>query len=82
MVVVIQERKGEFIGLLAYVKVRNGSTSNIKRCTVDGKNYGLKSNDHHVIMRQFLPLVARKNAKQEFGSYLDCVEQLLQGTLF
>jgi len=53
-------KKDEFISILASTKVLDGYASTIKRCIVDGKIYGLKSHDHRVIMRQLLPLVVRK----------------------
>ena len=42
--------KDEFISILASVKVLDGYASNIKRCIVDGKIYGLKSHGHHIII--------------------------------
>jgi len=55
-----KKEKEEFIGLLASVKVPDGYASNIRRRIIDGKIYGLKSHDHHIIMQQLLPLIARK----------------------
>jgi len=52
------------------MQVLDGYVAKIKRRIVEGKICGLKSDDNHVIMQQFLPLVVRKMQNKNLGATL------------
>ena len=47
----IKKEKEEFISLLTPVKELDGYMSNIKRCIIESKIYGLKCHRCHIIMQ-------------------------------
>ncbi|XP_021838978.2 uncharacterized protein [Spinacia oleracea] len=65
-----KKEKEEMLGVLASVRVPDGYAANIKRRFIDGKLYGLKSHDHHILMQQLLPLALRKMQNKDVSRVL------------
>jgi len=57
----LKEKKKTFLQTLKNVKMPDGYSSNISRCIdmKNGKIFGLKSHDCHILMKQLLPIAIR-----------------------
>ncbi|KAK8947367.1 hypothetical protein KSP39_PZI007390 [Platanthera zijinensis] len=53
------DEKKRFCNFLKNVKFPDGYASNISRCVKDGKIYGLKSHDCHVLLQRLIPIGIR-----------------------